>query len=228
MEKACLGLLADKFNRYKLFLIGSVACCALFHTLLLPIDARILPEQTIERTIRETRAELLCSRTDSVVRFSNWTFQGTNCSKSWITKEWETELTPSECVPLPCYGHGKLTKEMRVHFPHGNNTPVNLQSDSLLSIELVFGTVGLDVDECSASVIEVRVEDMDELGHLSCYCPVSCPLTIRLPPEPINEHELNLTRAQKQVEKSNHNRGFWIYFFFRICASGALATSFSM
>lgn len=207
-----------------------MACCAVFHTLLLHVDARIPRDAPAERSVREGRVELVCSHADSVVRFGNWTLDGANCSQSWISREWATHLIPSECHPLPCHSHGKLMgpTEMHIHFSPGNRTHINLHSDSPLSIDLMLGADDMDDDECSAAVVEVHVEQVRETGRFSCHCPISCPLTIHLPAEPISEHELNLTRVLKEVERSNHNRAFWIYFFFRVCASGALATSFSM
>ena len=56
--------MADKFNQYKLFLMGLVALSGTFHTMLLFVDARILPD------VSETLTEMTCSPAGTSLRFT--------------------------------------------------------------------------------------------------------------------------------------------------------------
>nr|CAH0110425.1 unnamed protein product [Daphnia galeata] len=220
------GMLADKFNRYKLLLIISVSSAVLFHTLLLHVDARVSPERSPLRNITEIPISVYCNRTGSVLQFGN---------ESWpaaMNEKWLGYWTPSECQPVACTEY----KHMRMHLctPAGNCTQITTKSTSKLEVELVLeadikGITTKD-NEYTARIMGLQTDQTPLPTTLLCNCPIQCPLTLLTPTDPSIDKEFNSTSDEltKENERIKHNRGFWIYFILRILASGSLATSFSM
>ncbi|KAI9554090.1 hypothetical protein GHT06_019362 [Daphnia sinensis] len=219
------GMLADKFNRYKLVLILSVSLAVLFHTLLLHVDARISPENSPVRNVTEIPASVYCGRTGAVLRLGN-----ESCSTS-TTEKWLAYWTPSECQPVACTDYEHM--RMRLCSPSGNCTQITNKSTSKLEVELVLETLLTDTKgiagECTARILALRTDQTPLPSALLCNCLIQCPLTLMTSStsnqEPVDDA---LSDEMKENDRLKHNRGFWMYFILRILASSSLATSFSM
>lgn len=218
-------MLADKFNRYKLMLMISVTSAVLFHTLLLRVDARVLPAVLPLRNVTEIPTEFICSRTGVILHLGN-----ESCPTT-IAGKWLASMTPADCQPLDC-SQQQFTR-MSLCLSSGNCTQITNKSTSKLELELVLEAAVLDdengVHSCSAQVATLQTEQTPFPSTMLCNCRIQCPLTLVSIPEPFDEELNNATSIQfMESERLKHNRGFWIYFFLRILASGSLATSFSM
>ena len=220
------GMLADKFNRYKLLLVLSVSLSMVFHTLLLNVDARVSPGFSPVRNVTEIPADLYCSRTGASLHLANESCPGVESGK------WLAAWTPSECQPLACERDQHL--RMRLCSPLNNCTQITSTSTSKLDVELVLESIA-PVDGhreiCKALVAEMTTDQTPFPGNMLCNCLIRCPVTLmRSPDVEDGQSFLNdsLDTSREEEERSNHNRAFWIYFILRIIATGSLATSFSM
>lgn len=215
-------MLADKFNRYKLLLVTSVTLSLVFHTMLLFVDARISPDNSLLRNVTEIPSELHCGRTGVMVRLGN-----ESCSIEQPGK-WLAYWTPAECQSFDC----NQEHDMRMHLcsSSGNCTQISTKSASVLNVELVLEDVmdGKDNNTCTAKVVALHTDQESLPTTLLCNCLIQCPLTLAISPEPFDEELFNATSVLKESERLKHNQGFWIYFMLRLLASASLATSFSM
>lgn len=80
----------------------------------------------------------------------------------------------------------------------------------------------------SFELLEVNVETSTIAGTVLCNCLTSCPITIALPEKALDEELLAAIEERKEAERIKHNRGFWMYFFMRVLASGSVSVAFSM
>lgn len=215
-------MLADKFNRYKLLLVASVSSAVIFHTMLLHVDARVSPDSSPLRNVTEIPSELFCGRTGAMLRLGN-----ESCPAA-LAEKWLAHWTPSECKSLACTQHQNM--RMRLCSPLGNCTQITTKSTSKLEVELDLGVISAtnDKDACNAEIVAMHTEQTPFPSTLLCNCLIQCRLTLLSPPELLDEALLNSTAISKESDRLKHNKGFWIYFFLRIFASGSLATSFSM
>lgn len=220
------GMLADKFNRYKLILILSVSSAVLFHTLLLHVDARISPESSPVRNVTEIPASIYCGRTGTLLRLGN-----ESCATP-ITQKLLAYWTPSECQPVACTDYQHM--RMRLCSPAGNCTQITSKSTSKLEVELVLEAMltfsnGIS-DECTARIVALRTDQTPLPSALLCNCLIECPLTLVTSVTTFDHESLDTASSDeiKENERLKHNRGFWKYFILRILASSSLATSFSM
>ena len=220
-------MLADKFNRYKLLLVASVSSAVVFHTLLLHVDARVSPNSSPLRNVTEIPSVLYCGRTGAIVRLL-----GNESCPTAESEKWVAHWTPSDCQLLAECNQQQQTR-MRLCSPLGNCTQIATKSTLQLEVELVLEVVSTDnKDTCTAQIVSLHTDQIPVPSTLLCNCLIQCPLMLMIPPELPADHEmLNATDNVSVIEESDrlkHNRGFWIYFFLRILASGSLATSFSM
>lgn len=210
-------MLADKFNRYKTVLSASVASIVIFHTLLLHIDARITPDELLFNRRESIEANLMCSRTGVTVEFENFT-----AFPEMFQQKLSVNWTVSDCQPIDCARH--QPSWVRMCFSTGNCT--NLFEQSTASFMLEGLDVPNEVPEASFKLVEVYAESKS--GTILCNCLTACPVNISLPEQPLDEELLSAILQRKEAERIKHNRGFWLYFFVRILASGSVSVAFSM
>lgn len=212
------GLLADKFNSYKPFLVGLVALTATFHTLLLIVDARIPPDSA------QVSTRLLCSQNGITIRFPD-SSNGSTCSSSKEVEEaWTGSFVPSECQPVTCTA--SQTKRMKQCSSDDDDClEVSLYSRSKWSLKLdLFQQDEAEPRNCTARVHEI----METPSSLVCDCLIQCPAKLKLASQ-VAQEKSNATLIKLQAaDRLKHQQGFWTYFVLRIIASSTLAASFSM
>lgn len=217
-------MLADKFNRYKLMLMISVSSAVVFHTLLLQVDARVLPvvSTVANNTTADFPAHFYCSRTGIFLHIGN-----ESCPPG-VTEKWLAVWKPANCRPVAC----AQQSNMRMRWcssTEKNCTQITSKSTAVLSLELVleFESIENEETDCKVPITSITTEHSIEPSIMLCNCLIQCPVVLTPPSE--REEINNSTLIElKELERQKHNRGFWIYFFLRIMASGSLATSFSM
>ncbi len=221
-----VGMLADKFRQYKLFLIGLVAISATCHTMLLFVDAKILPDGY------EILTEMKCSPTGTSLRFTIPPNMNTSCNNLAENNNnknllWATFL-PTDCQLINCSTSIKeeeireeIMIEMCNHQDNNNSycNKILMNSQTKLdmtSFEIVLDYYYLNEEEnCTAQIVA------------NCQpCSVQCPMKMKLKSK--DEKEIEDAENQKENDRKRHQRGFWIYFLFRIIASSSLAAAFSM
>lgn len=219
------GVLADKFQCYKLILILVVAFSAIFHTLLLHVDARISPDVSSSvSNWEEIPAEVICGRTGAFVHFENFTCDDVNSRH-----EWTIELTPSHCRPVGC---DHKPAKMSLCLLDGNCTQITIGSTSSLEMDVLLETIPSQSDDnCTRLIVNAKTDQTGQPAWLLCNCSIRCPVIASaiISPESNISIETNVDLLEiREAERLKHNRGFWFYFVFRIFASGLLSTSFSM
>ena len=217
-----IGLLADKFNSYKFFLICMVTCSAFFHTMLLFIDAKIPAETIRSFPLDETQvsAQLFCSPAGANLKFDNY-----SCAPELSPiGNWTADLIPSSC-DMDC------SAAMRLCYSQDNCNSVDLlDSSEQPDLEMEFELFVVENETvCTAWMVEVQVNHASAPANLLCNCPVRCPLTVRLPFSmgtfPEDDEEIIKNRTLHDLK---HKHGFGTYFMLRILASSSLAATFSM
>ena len=225
------GHLADKFNSYKLFLICLVSCSAVFHTMLMLVDAKVSGITPLVRLLdaspAEVQAELFCNRAGSRL-----TFENLNCTpESALMSNWSGALVPSRCRILhPCPSQ---IMPMRLCFNNDNcTTQIATSSTSELEMEFQIFVIENQVN-CSAWIDEIHIDQASSWSAtLLCSCPVKCPITVKSLPDlaaagQLVEDDFNWTlSSSNQHEK--HKAAFAMYFLLRIGASSSLAAALSM
>lgn len=200
-----------------------VTCSAFFHTMLLFIDAKIPAETIRSFPLDETQvsAQLFCSQAGANLKFDNLT-----CAPELSPiGNWTADLTPSLC-DMDC------TAAMRLCYSQDNCILVDLlDSTEQPDLELEFEIFVVENEtECTAWMVDVQVNHGSTPANLICNCPVSCPVTVRLPfsigTDPEDDDEIINNRTLQNDLK--HKHGFGTYFMLRILASSSLAATFSM
>lgn len=222
-------MVADKFNRYKTVLAASIACVVIFHTVLVHIDARVTPDGLLNNRRDSVEADIMCSRTGAIVNFENFT-----TFPQMFQQRLSVNWSVSDCRPIDCAIHQSL--RVRMCFGMGNCSDLIDETVSSVSFMLAEADEKMAMREVaqtneyslSYELLDVYTESSAQSGTILCSCLASCPVTISLPEEPLDEATLNATLQLKEAERIKHNRGFWLYFFFRILASGSVSVAFSM
>ena len=194
-------MLADKFHSYKLILIIVVASVAIFHTSLLHIDARTSSNVKSSGTDFETPAEIFCSRLGAVLRFENQT-----CDDDDNREMWTFDWIPSQCRPMDC---GVPTR-MQLCLSDGNCTQIAIGSTSVLEMDAILDALPSDGGNCTAQIVSVQTDQTPIAASLLCNCPVRCPAIAA-----ISETSNATSDGISEMDRINHNKGFWLYFILR-------------
>lgn len=199
-----------------------MAVLVIFNTALLHVDARLspnLPSSAIDSN--EVPAKLICGSTDVFVCFDNYTWNANN------RQEWKINLTLSDCNPVGC----DLPIGMSLCFTDGNCTQIPIELSSRFQMDVSLEVLQLPGDDnCTTRVVSAKTDQNHQPAWLVCNCSMDCPVVVsRFSQESNSSTETTIDFVEiKEAERLKHNRGFWLYFIFRIFASGSLATSFSM
>lgn len=193
-----------------------MALSATFHTLLLHVDARVLPDDSGFLT------EISCTPWGATVHFSDPNIsRGSNDSFCDRREEWSGRLIPSECWPVSCQSD-QPTRMEQCSLDDGNCSSVALDSQKEVGLSFQFlETDEEDVGNCTA--LTVTGSKTSNSSTLICNCLIKCPLKL----QPSSSPNATISN-QKEADRLRHQRGFWIYFMLRILASATLAAAFSM
>ena len=217
-----VGILADKFRQYKLILIGLVAISATCHTMLLFVDAKI------ESDTSETLTEMNCNPTGISFRFIMPPhMNNTSCNNLTTNNDgnynqvWSATFIPTDCQLINCPTLVKQ-EERIIEMCNLQNSNSSYCTNNQLASKTKFELKNFEI-----SLDYMNEEEMSQnctaQSVTTCQpCSIQCPIKMKLTSK--DEKDLE----QKENDRRRHQRGFWIYFMFRIAASSTLAAAFSM
>lgn len=239
--------MADRFNQFKLVLISLVVLSGTFHTMLLFVDARISPDAP------EILTEMTCSPAGTSLQFTIAPSMNASChnvaenrmegENFQEPKIWSGTLNPSDCKLVNC---SPLQQEGILEVCNnqfdGDKSCKQIPLDSQRTLDLKFkmstdylnegSNESEDGQNCTAKIVAngakfIRGGNSTSSSTFLCRpCSIQCLMRIKM--VSTKEKELEDAAIQKEADRSKHQRGFWIYFMFRIVASSTLAATFSM
>lgn len=192
------GLLADRFNCYKLVLCCLIASSAVFHTSLLYVNARVPNEVVTQFEV----AQLHCSPTGTILHFDNSSAHCMKAEKGVLQIPASYEDCQTDCFPNRFCLDGNCTEFGR----DSNGTSLNVQ-------------LVQDGGDCYKATIVTTTLLSNDSG-LDCDCPIRCSINVTL--------EGNRTAPSNEEDRSNRKRAFWVYFILRMAAASAGTASLSM
>ena len=149
------GMLADKFNQYKLFLVGSVALTGLFHSLLLQVDAGSLMGNG--NVASNESAQWICNRTGSWLSFP--THQPCNGLIRKVNVTWDLSDCQNSCPESSDLNLTALQSDWLIQ-------TFTSQSECLAPIELNSNFKCNCPSNCSVAVMQqwttAEFKDLDE------------------------------------------------------------------
>lgn len=226
-------MIADKIGNYKIVLMASIFATAVFHTLLLTIDARgIYPAKMVTNSSdlsTNAMAYLTCDRAKHMFLEVPKNCMNDTCriGNLLLTDQPTIRLITSECT-RSC---NRQTNSTASCLMTNDAAECNQFADEgvLLQLELRNQTLTtMNPNFCAFRIDQLLLPNSTETT-LVCDCPIQCSVLISQPwfSACSANNKTSLSTAD-DYDYAKHKTGFWLYLVIRILATATLGTSFTM
>ncbi|KAK4009736.1 major facilitator superfamily domain-containing protein 6 [Daphnia magna] len=228
------GMIADKIGNYKIVLMASIFATAVFHTLLLTIDAHgANPTKMVANSSElpaNTIAYLTCDHAREIFLEVPKNCANDTCpyGNLLLTDQPMIRLITSECTQS-CNGKTNNTNSCLMT-SDATDCYSFLDDDVLLQLELQNqSTTKINPDFCLFRINQLLLSNSTQTT-LDCDCPIQCPLRISQTWSSTCSTNNDTYSSSKldEYDYAKHRTGFWLYLFIRILATATLGTSFTM
>ena len=205
-------MIADKIGNYKVVLMATVIILGVFHTLLVTIDANGYPSWVVGNVSTVDLVHIRCDESGQTM------LEWVDCSNTTCLSAFEKQPVV-RFVNSDCYQYCGPDTAETCQLGGAGCTPLKEGLALDLKLAPVKDGVPGKLNRCVTEIAEIRLANTSKSVQLKCQCSIRCPAKL------LSEEQRCPIPA---YDEAKHNRGFWMYLCFRIAATAALGTAFTM